>query len=215
MSTTTRQTNNTGRWKQRIVAQSKGSGTNSSPSRIDPGHDTCLTCRIIWSNPTERRSFGEASLQSNAQPHQTTWLTVPNHCPASHPLPCDQPVFELPVIRPSTVFHHLRRLSRGTIVVQCGDKITTNRVLRQCASSITESIRHNTTELINEPANFSHCLEKRCRHTHLQDTWLWEANISFLHLVTNVISLDFVLPQRSTVTQLVRFGHLTQGPGQK
>ena len=60
-----------------------------------------------------------------------------NQCPAPYPLPRGQPVFEFPVIRSSTVFHHLSRLS---ITKSTDDKIITNRVLRECASPITESI---------------------------------------------------------------------------
>ena len=62
-----------------------------------------------------------------------------NQCPAPYPLPRGQPVFEFPVIRSSTVFHHLSRLSTTK---STADKIITNRVLRECASPITESITY-------------------------------------------------------------------------
>ena len=62
-----------------------------------------------------------------------------NQCPAPYPLPRGQPVFEFPVIRSSTVFHHLSRLSTTK---STADKIITHRVLRECASPITESITY-------------------------------------------------------------------------
>ena len=62
-----------------------------------------------------------------------------DHCPAPYPLQENQPTFNFPAILPRTVHRHLRRLSQNK---STADQVMTNRVLRECASSITESVTY-------------------------------------------------------------------------
>ena len=62
-----------------------------------------------------------------------------DHCPAPFPLQENQPTFNFPAILPRTVHRHLRRLSQNK---STADQVMTNRVLRECASSITESVTY-------------------------------------------------------------------------
>ena len=104
---------------------------NRSPDMTNDGHTV--------SNQTEKAELLASffAKQCTAPPANVTDRL--NQCPAPYTLPRGQPVFEFPVVRSSTVFHHLSRLSTTK---STADKIITNRVLRECASPITESITY-------------------------------------------------------------------------
>ena len=57
--------------------------------------------------------------------------------PAPFPQSFDEPQFNFPEILLTTVYHHLRRLPTAK---STADRLTTNRVLRECAPSISSSL---------------------------------------------------------------------------
>ena len=118
-------------WRKAKVLARITTPVEPIPDMTNDGHTV--------SNQTEKAELLASffAKQCTAPPANVTDCL--NQCPAPYPLPRGQPVFEFPVIRSSTVFHHLSRLSTTK---STADKIITNRVLRECASPITESITY-------------------------------------------------------------------------
>ena len=176
------------------------------------------------SNQTEKAELLASFFAKQCTAPQADETDRLNQCPAPYPLPRGQPVFELQVIRSSTVFHHLSRLSTTK---SSADKIITNRVLRECASHLTESITYFFNLSIRTskfPTDWKNAVvtpifKRRGRESDLSnyrpvsplpslrkvmDAVQSEHLLSYLnsnHLL-NKHQFGF-LPRRSTVTQLV------------